>query len=495
LLDNLLKISMMKNYLILLLLFAVSISKAQCVDPGVEEGATGCVTFTYKGVSTTHATVRGSDGNIWLQQNLGSQNVASTKEDVTSYGDLFQWGRWDDGHQSRNSTTATATTPNNPLGVVGNTNYIAGSPAWWTPNALTDKWEASTPADVTDVNGCDPCKALGNGWKLPSETEWETLVDAEGFANPATAFESNLKLPAAGYRSSSNGTASAEGLRGYYWSATPSSTGGKYLYVGTTLANPSAGAPRGQASSIRCMKYPAIQIGYCAVSVEWDVEPITLVNFSNLNNVSSPVVNATPAYEDFTAQTATVSKGQTYTITVKGNTVGQFTHDIRVFMDWNKDGIFDMATEYYALSLEPSTGSDTVEATQEITIPSTATLGSTRMRIIKDQWNVYEEGEFDACLDAYYGQVEDYTLIIEDNLSVGEVSKTNYKLYPNPTSGIVTIQTDWGIENINIYNQLGQLIATQKTTEIDLTNTTMGMYVVQIKFANGQTAIQKIIKK
>jgi len=486
---------MMKNYLILLLSLTASLANAQCSDPGAIAGDTGCVTFTYKGVPTTYVTVRGDDGKIWLQQNLGSTNVATAKDDAASYGDLFQWGRWDDGHQNRNSATATATAPNNPIGVAGNSNYIAGSPAWWTPNALTDKWEATTPAAVTDVNGCDPCKALGSAWKLPSEAEWTALVDAEGFQNPVGAFESNLKLPAAGYRGSSNGATSAEGLRGYYWSTTPSSTGAKYLYIGTTLANPAAGAPRGQASSVRCLKAASAVPSYCAVSVEWDVEPISLVNFANLNNATSEVVNATPAYENFTAMAANVTRGQSYALTVKGNTVGNYTHDVRVFMDWNKDGIFDMATEYYPLSLSPSTGNDAVEATQEITIPATAALGNTRMRIIKDQWTAYEEGDFDACTDSYYGQVEDYTLTIEENLSVGDVAQNSFKLFPNPTNGVVKIQTSLEIENISIYNQLGQLIKSQKASEIDLSSATMGMYLVQIKFENGQTAVQKIIKK
>lgn len=473
-----------------------TINRDVCAEPGNTVGDLGCVTFTYKGESVTYVTVRGGDGNIWIQQNLGSVNVASTKEDTTSYGDLFQWGRWDDGHQNRTSPTAASQAPNNPAGIgTGNLNYITGTPAWWTQNALTDKWEAENPTDVTSTNGCDPCKALGNGWKLPSETEWETLVDAEGFTNPATAFTSHLKLPASGYRVSSDGALSASGLRGYYWSSTPSSTGGKYLYVGTTLANPSAGAQRGQGASIRCMKYPQTNSSYCDVSVEFDVEPITLVNFANLNNATSSVVNATPAYEDFMAMSATVNRGQTYPINVKGNTVGLFTHDIRVFMDWNKDGVFDMATEYYHISLEPSSGEDSVLATTNITIPATATLGSTRMRIIKDQWNVYEEGEFDACLDAYYGQVEDYTLLIEDNLSVGDVTKNKFSLYPNPTNGLINIQTSLELKSVTIYNHLGQLISTQSKTQVDLSNVASGIYMVKVDFADGQTSTQKVIKK
>src|SRR5690606_18849596 len=140
------------------------------------------------------------------------------------------------------------------------------------------------------------------------------------------------------------------------------------------------------------------------------VEPITLVSFAGINNTTSAAVNGTSAYENFTDMTGEVNQNETYTITVKGNTNGQFEHDIRVFIDWNQDFVFDMDTEYYATSLMPSTGEDNITATITITVPADAPLGLTRMRVIKDMWNVYEEGEFDACTNAYYGQVEDYSV-------------------------------------------------------------------------------------
>lgn len=461
-----------------------------CGEPGNNPGDTGCITFNYGGETVTYTTVRGTDGNVWLQQNLGSSKVADQINDEPSYGDLFQWGRWADGHQKRNSALVAVPTPNNPLGIAeGSSNYFTGT--WWTPNSQTDKWEAPTPAEASDSNGCDPCKALGQGWKTPNEAEWIAIKNSENITNPASALASNLKLPGNGYRSNTNGSFTFVGARGYYWSATPSSTGGKYLYVGSVSANASAGAPRGQGAAIRCMKFnPA----YCDVSVDFDVEPITSVNFADINNETSPIVNGTPAYEDFTSIIGNVNRGTSYDITVKGNTVG-FEHDIRVFIDWNKDGVFDMNTEFYPLVLPISTGTDAVAATGTIAVPADAALGNTRMRIIKDQWNVYEPGDFDACLNAYYGQIEDYTINIQPNLSAGEFAKNNFSVYPNPTSGNVTIQADLEIENITIYNQLGQLITNQKDSKIDLSNATPGMYIVKIKFVNGQTAIQKLLKK
>ncbi|SEH42397.1 T9SS type A sorting domain-containing protein [Chryseobacterium culicis] len=224
-------------------------------DPGANAGDVGCVTFMYRGQQVAYTTVRGSDGKIWLQQNLGSAQVASSVSDANSYGDLFQWGRWDDGHQLRNSQVVQAPSPNTPEGT-GTTagGYIAGSPAWWAGFSGGDTWNGASIADVNASVGVDPCKAIGPDWKMPSQTDWATLVSSEGIANPATAYNSHLKLPAGGFRSSSDGNFTYVGQRGYFWSSDTSSSGGKYLYIGTTIANPSAGAMRGQGASVRCIK-------------------------------------------------------------------------------------------------------------------------------------------------------------------------------------------------------------------------------------------------
>jgi len=227
-------------------------------DPGPNPGDLGCVTFTYQGTVVTYPTVRGTDGKIWLQKNLGAANVASALADSTSYGDLFQWGRWDDGHQLRSSaTSSTNPSPNNPsgLGTGSSTFYLGtGTTGWWSTKALTDTWSEATPATVSSTAGCDPCKQLGAGWHMPTSTEWQSAVTAESMTNPATAFSSYLKLPANGNRTSTGGY-DFTGTRGYYWSSETSNTGGKYLYIGTVSApNPSSGAFRGQGSAVRCLK-------------------------------------------------------------------------------------------------------------------------------------------------------------------------------------------------------------------------------------------------
>lgn len=42
-------------------------------------------------------------GRVWLDRNLGATQVATSLNDSAAYGDLYQWGRSSDGHQSRTS--------------------------------------------------------------------------------------------------------------------------------------------------------------------------------------------------------------------------------------------------------------------------------------------------------------------------------------------------------------------------------------------------------
>ena len=192
------------------------------VDPGLTEGATGVVNFIYRGQSVAYTTVRAGDGKIWLQQNLGSPQVAMAVWDEASYGDYFQWGRWDDGHQVANSPTITGG-PSllNPSHIPsGNPNMIVGQTAgtmWWgTGGASTDTWSGSS---ATSTNGKDPCVALGPGWRLPTAADWQNLKNYDDLDGALAAYMSNLKLPAGGFRD--HGFVYGTG-ESYYWSATAS---------------------------------------------------------------------------------------------------------------------------------------------------------------------------------------------------------------------------------------------------------------------------------
>jgi len=317
-------------------------SPSDCSNPGENTGDLGCVTFTYQSIERTYTTVRAADGNIWIQQNLGSDVVANSQTDATAFGDLFQFGRWDDGHQLRTSqTNTTLPEPNNPGGLNGGSDsFFTGSQEWWSNPAITDSWNANTPAEATATNGCDPCKALGEQWSIPTQTEWQKIIADENINNIATAYESNLKLTVAGSRLGDDGDFNFTGQRGYYWSKTPSNNADfvKYLYYSNFIVNPDAGSARSQGLSVRCL---------------YKSEPLATENF-----------------------------------------------------DKNKVG-----------------------------------------------------------------------------------------LYPNPTNGMLNIQTTSEIKTTEVYTITGQLIAVGTSKTIDLSVTNSGIYIIKIHFQNGQTATQKVVRQ
>lgn len=152
---------------------------------------------------------------------------------------------------------------------------------------------------------------------------------------------------------------------------------------------------------------------YCGpIAFTTNVEPITLVQFAGIDNSSTATAAlASGAHEDYTAVFGSVFAGSSYTITLKGNTDGNYTNRFMVFADWNQDGDFADANEAYTITqtIVNSTGVDAVVATQSLSVPGTALPGSTRMRVKK----IFGTTNYaDPCLGAAYGQVEDYSLTV-----------------------------------------------------------------------------------
>ena len=145
----------------------------------------------------------------------------------------------------------------------------------------------------------------------------------------------------------------------------------------------------------------------CAPTFTQNVEPICRVQFAGIDNSSSNSTSETIALQDFTGTVAPaqVTGGGTYSISVSGNTEGNFTNYFTAFFDWNGDGMFDLpGTPIGSIT---NNGNCTAAATTNITVPNSAVGGTYRMRIVKDWANsvVYPSAP---CGTYDYGQAEDY---------------------------------------------------------------------------------------
>lgn len=273
-----------------------AISGSMEMLPGKTTGSQGWVKMIQRGDTIRYTTVRAADGNVWLQQNLGSSRVAVSLTDTGAYGGLFQWGRWADGHESRNPERLLNSVPFQNPDKINRTKlnpfYFTTDTNWWATGTADDRWIGPTPSanDVTTTNGCDPCRAMGRDWRLPVDSEWVSLTRSEHITNTLTAFSSNLKLPAGGHRDASTGQLLDAGTEAFYWSSTVSAITGKG--VATAFENKSLcrskDVYRGAGFSLRCIRnsktdppVPGVVIAHVPASLGYYIGSPSIVALSN----------------------------------------------------------------------------------------------------------------------------------------------------------------------------------------------------------------------
>jgi len=142
---------------------------------------------------------------------------------------------------------------------------------------------------------------------------------------------------------------------------------------------------------------------YCTPTFPSGVEPICRVMFNTIDNSSSCSTGGS-AYEDFTAISTTLVPGNTYPITVYGNTNGNYTNHINVYIDWNNNGVLNDPGESFYIGTIVNCGN--CQVTGNITIPA-GVSGPKRMRVIKKY-----DSQANPCNTAGFGQAEDYTIIV-----------------------------------------------------------------------------------
>jgi subtilisin-like proprotein convertase family protein len=141
---------------------------------------------------------------------------------------------------------------------------------------------------------------------------------------------------------------------------------------------------------------------YCAAgATDMIDEKISRVRYNTIDNSST----SQAGYEDFTSISTNLIQGSTQDITV--NISNFFTGDlVRVWIDFNQNGNFTDPGERVV-----ATTNTVNPAVASITIPLTASLGSTRMRV-RMYWQP-SDPDPGPCGNTVYGQVEDYTVNIQ----------------------------------------------------------------------------------
>lgn len=128
----------------------------------------------------------------------------------------------------------------------------------------------------------------------------------------------------------------------------------------------------------------------------------TEIQNMTLTNVTKNTVNECTGYSSFNTTFANVTQDSSYVLSVttghcSGGTAPN--HEVKAFIDWNRDGDFvDPGEEYLVKALGPA-GTGTVS----ITVPGNAPLDRTGLRIIAT-----DGGVIGPCATYAFGETEDY---------------------------------------------------------------------------------------
>ena len=209
---------------------------------------------------------------------------------------------------------------------------------------------------------------------------------------------------------------------------------------------------------------------------------VSLVDFNTINNATAIV----SGYNDFKSISTTVSRNNSYPLSVNINTYGNFEASTKVWIDWNQNSSFEDFEEVYDLGNTTNvTNGATTNSPLAIKVPIDAILGNTVMRVSSK----YGDGSLHTSdQNIVGGEVEDYTLNIIPTVSIEEFGFENFIVYPNPNKGIFTIQLNGALNrdvDVEIYDVRNRFI--YKNTypnngdfrqEIQLNNVQSGMYLL-----------------
>lgn len=163
---------------------------------------------------------------------------------------------------------------------------------------------------------------------------------------------------------------------------------------------------------------------------------------------------------------------------------------LRAWIDYNDDGVFDEDEEI------ARTDQGLTDAPQsfEFTVPEDAEGGNHRLRI---RLVTQADSDLDPCDEYDFGETEDYMINI-GSLSVEDHDFEGFSYFPNPAKNQLTLKANEQIEEVILYNTIGQKVInltpnTQEET-INVESLQKGIYMMKVSL-NGTEKTFKVIKE
>lgn len=259
-------------------------------------------------------------------------------------------------------------------------------------------------------------------------------------------------------------------------------------YTFNVRAKDAAGNISGNSNTVTVTTLAVSTVTYCASRGNNTAnEFINRVQLGTINNLSGN----NGGYGNFTSLSTNLVRGTSNSITITPTwTSGIYREAYRVWIDYNKDGDFLDSGEQ-VVNVSRTT---TSPISRSFTVPTTALLGTTRMRV-----SMKYNASPTSCEIFADGEVEDYTVNITSTARFDEtsVSKISFNLYPNPVKGdFLNIAYLESPSTYRIFNMIGQELGSGKieNESIYVGSLKTGTFLIEISDGSSTTT-KRFIKE
>ena len=348
----------------------------------------------------------GTTGSDFLLVQMGTlANQAATITTMKSANFSCYWNGWD----ANTTTTTGGACIHHPAGDIKKISTFNGTTVSTTWGSVSNThWRVTWSANS---NGHGVTEGGSSGSPLFNNSSGRIIGTLTGGGSFCTALTSPDSYGKMSYHWTSNGTPNNERLKTYL---DPGNTG---LLVLNGSSNPCSSSSTGPCtpSSTQCDEY---------------------INTVQLNTINNTSTCATGGYFDYANISTTLAKNSSYVATISPAVPagpGAYPNDeVAIWIDYNNDQDFSDAGEQVGYVLVATGWSNVFN----FTVPSTATVGTTRMRV---RISFANDGAITPCGNASYGETEDYRINITATSGLDALMELQVPMYPNPTANEVYI--------------------------------------------------------
>ena len=377
-------------------------------------------------------------------------------------------------------------------------------------STLFGQTDFRTVALIAGSNSVPGCSLTGTSDLIASSQRTRPNIRFT-MTNPCTGNPSSAGITVVSSNASCDGTpftlsianGALESGLAYQWESAPSQNG-PYIpidgAINTTYTTPQSVSTWYRRATL-CLDSgeglfsTALQVGgvgcYCTVgSINENAIGITNVSFNTINNASFSFY----PFTNYTSISTIVNRGETYPLSVFVNTTGG-TNYTAAWIDWNANNVFEASER---ILLGNVTGGTNVNSgtIASVTIPQTAALGATVMRIRTKQ---SPENDFaEECGLVANGEGEDYTITIDEALSTNDFVTNGTSVLAFSVEDGLKVQINTSlIASVSVYDISGRLLAKKANVnqqEVAVPMTMKGQVViVKVTTADGMVINKKVI--